>query len=81
MLCPQYLKPRPKPDGPTSGVRRSPAARVSLVQVDIEGILDAAKVVALGRRFREAEAGHLDVPPDLASIVARPGQIERPAGA
>lgn len=49
--------------------------------MDIEGILDAAKVVAPGRRFREAEAGHLDVLLDLASIVARPGQIERPAGA
>ena len=47
--------------------------------MDIEGILDAAKVVAPGRRFREAEAGHMDVPLDLASIVAHPG-ANREAG-
>jgi hypothetical protein len=44
--------------------------------VDIEVILDAAEVEApglreLARRFLEAEARHLGVPLDLASVMAR----------
>lgn len=44
--------------------------------MDIEVILDAAETEARGlrelvRRFLEAEARHLDVPLDLASVMAR----------
>ena len=37
-------------------------------------IKDAAEVVAPGLWFLEAEAGHLGVPLDLASVVTRPGR-------
>ena len=37
-------------------------------------IKDPAEVVAPGMWFLEAEAGHLGVPLDLASVVTRPGR-------
>ena len=50
-------------------------------RVDIEVILDSAESEALGlrdlaRRFLEVEARHLDVPLDLASVMARRAEGE-----